>query len=127
MRYLVYQVGCIECGVSSYPIKTTDDIDQAKTVADASMSELHRQLEYKSQWYGREFIKVSHWQKTSGVCTGCGEVSDIGSSEEWQCGCGKEHNRDKASAEIIYRVGIAGESAITGVERELVGGCNVAA
>lgn len=127
--------------VSSYIVKSHDTIaiqelnvagmmrnkKLAKTIADASMSELHRQLEYKSRWYGREFIKVSRWQKTSGVCTGCGEVSDIGSAEEWQCGCGKEHSRDKASAEIIYRVGIAGDSAITGVESPSDGCCEVAA
>jgi len=127
--------------VSSYIVKSHDTVaiqelnvagmmrnkNLAKTIADASMSELHRQLEYKSQWYGREFIKVSRWQKTSGVCIDCGEVSDIGSAEEWQCGCGKGHNRDKASAEIIYRVGIAGESAITGVECLSIGRCEVAA
>jgi len=34
MKYLIYQVGCIECGVSSYPIKTADDLEEAKTIAD---------------------------------------------------------------------------------------------
>lgn len=33
MRYLVYQVGCIECNVSSYPISTADDLDEAKRIA----------------------------------------------------------------------------------------------
>jgi len=30
--YLVYQVGCIECGVSSYPIKVCATIEEAEQV-----------------------------------------------------------------------------------------------
>ncbi len=33
MNYLVFQVGCIECGVSSYPIKCCETIDEARDVA----------------------------------------------------------------------------------------------
>lgn len=32
--FLVFQVGCIECGVSSYPIKVTDTLKEAKAVAE---------------------------------------------------------------------------------------------
>jgi len=34
MSYLVYQVGCIECGVSSYPIKIVDTLDEATEVRE---------------------------------------------------------------------------------------------
>lgn len=34
MSYLVYQVGCIECGVSSYPIKICTTYEEAKQVSD---------------------------------------------------------------------------------------------
>ncbi len=37
-RYLVYQVGCIECGVSSYPIKTCTTLKDAQAVARAHPS-----------------------------------------------------------------------------------------
>ena len=37
-RYLVYQVGCIECGVSSYPIQICDTAEEAKAVAKAHPS-----------------------------------------------------------------------------------------
>jgi len=33
MKYLVYQVGCIECGVSSYPIKVCETLDEAEECA----------------------------------------------------------------------------------------------
>ena len=32
MKYLVYQVGCIECGVDSYPIKTAETIEEANEI-----------------------------------------------------------------------------------------------
>jgi hypothetical protein len=33
MNYLVFQVGCIECGVSSYPIKVCETLEEARAVA----------------------------------------------------------------------------------------------
>ena len=38
MKYLVYQVGCIECGVSSYPIRVTQTLEEAREVAKAHPS-----------------------------------------------------------------------------------------
>ena len=38
MKYLVFQVGCIECGVSSHPIQTTDTLEEAKEIAMAQFS-----------------------------------------------------------------------------------------
>ena len=34
MNYLVFQVGCIECGVSSYPIKVCETLMEALNVRD---------------------------------------------------------------------------------------------
>ena len=31
--FLVYQVGCIECSVTSYPIKVCETLEEAETVA----------------------------------------------------------------------------------------------
>ena len=36
--YLVYQVGCIECGVSSYPIKVCETLMEARNVRDSHPS-----------------------------------------------------------------------------------------
>ena len=33
-KFLVYQVGCIECGVSSYPIKVCETEDEANDIAE---------------------------------------------------------------------------------------------
>jgi hypothetical protein len=37
-NYLVYQVGCIECGVTSYPIRICETFDDAKAIAAAHPS-----------------------------------------------------------------------------------------
>ncbi len=34
-RYLIYQVGCIECGVSSFPVKCAETLDEAIAIARA--------------------------------------------------------------------------------------------
>lgn len=34
VKFLVLQIGCIECGVSSYPIATHKTLDEAKKAAD---------------------------------------------------------------------------------------------
>lgn len=33
MKYLVMQIGCLECGVSSYPIKVCPTLEQARACA----------------------------------------------------------------------------------------------
>lgn len=36
--YLVLQVGCIECGVSTYPIKVVETLEEAKIVKETHPS-----------------------------------------------------------------------------------------
>lgn len=44
----------------------------AKSVSDASMGMIIRQLEYKSAWRQRKFIKVDRWFPSSQLCSSCG-------------------------------------------------------
>jgi len=37
-KYIVFQVGCIECGVSSYPVKCCETVEEAISVANAHPS-----------------------------------------------------------------------------------------
>lgn len=51
MNFLVYQVGCIECGVSSYPIALCKTKEEAQSIKDR----------YPSTWYtegGDGFIDI---------------------------------------------------------------------
>lgn len=80
----------------------------ARGIADASMGELLRQLEYKCAWYGRGYVEVSRWFPSSRLCPECGGV--FGGLElsmrEWVCPeCGAAHDRDLNAAENIAREG----------------------
>ena len=40
-KYMVIQIGCIECGVSSYPIGIYDTLEEAKKVSESHPSTWH--------------------------------------------------------------------------------------
>ncbi|MBK5092796.1 MAG: transposase [Actinobacteria bacterium] len=44
----------------------------ARSVADASMREFRRQMEYKCSWYGIELAVVPRFEATSKLCSRCG-------------------------------------------------------
>lgn len=80
----------------------------AKSIADVSLSELVRQIEYKAQWYGRAVIKVDRWFPSSKTCSAYGFVMDKLPLDvrEWTCPrCYARHHRDKNASINIYREG----------------------
>lgn len=81
----------------------------AKSVSDASMSEMIRELQYKCDWYGRDFVKVGRWFPSSKLCGNCGYVyRGLELKErEWTCPeCGTRHDRDLNAANNIAREGM---------------------
>ncbi|HEY9604165.1 MAG TPA: RNA-guided endonuclease TnpB family protein [Allocoleopsis sp.] len=82
----------------------------AAAIADASWSELVRQLEYKCQWYGRTLVKIDRWFPSSKRCGHCGHVVDKLplNVREWTCPeCGAQHDRDINAANNILAAGLA--------------------
>jgi len=80
----------------------------AKSVSDASLSEMARQLEYKCAWHGRGFVKVGRFYPSSKTCSTCGHVLDELplSVRAWTCPvCGCRHDRDLNAALNIAREG----------------------
>lgn len=80
----------------------------AKAIAHASWGEFVRQLEYKSLWYGKKFIKVGRFYPSSKTCSDCGWVNqDLTLKDrQWVCGgCSVEHDRDINAARNILREG----------------------
>ena len=73
----------------------------AKSVADVSLSELVRQIEYKAGWYGREVVKIDRWYPSSKTCHVCGHIHEglTLSDREWTCPvCKTKHDRDHNSS-----------------------------
>ena len=78
----------------------------ARQIGDVSWHEFTRQLEYKSNWYGRQLIKIDTFYASSQTCNVCGNknpnVKDL-SVREWTCPvCSTTHDRDlNASINIL--------------------------
>ncbi|GAA5819052.1 MAG: IS200/IS605 family element transposase accessory protein TnpB [Methanobrevibacter sp. CfCl-M3] len=87
----------------------------AKTTADQHWFEIKRQLEYKSNWFGKDFKLVDE-RYTSKTCSECGFVLDsldLG-VRHWICpNCGSNHDRDTNAAKNILTVGLMGIKNIT--------------
>jgi putative transposase len=110
--------------VKNFDVIVTEDLNVAgmkramnlgKSVSDAGWSEFVRQLEYKSQWYGRTFIKIDRFYPSSQICSCCGHKDgkkelDIRS---WICSnCGAHHDRDFNAATNVL---LKGYSDLTGL------------
>jgi len=75
----------------------------AKAVSDASMSELHRQIEYKAEWNGVEVVKADRFFPSSKTCSACGCIQDMPLSVRvYKCpDCGAEIDRDLNAAKNL--------------------------
>lgn len=96
----------------------------AKSVSSAAFGEIVRQLEYKSRWYGRDFVKVGRWYPSSKTCHHCGHINHglTLSDRAWECeGCGAEIDRDYNAAQNIETEGmriLSGMGAMSDVKQK---------
>lgn len=80
----------------------------ARSIQNMSWYEFFRMLEYKCNWHGVHFIKVSP-QNTSNRCSNCGTVNDklTLSIRHWKCeNCSSEHDRDINAGINIEKKGV---------------------
>lgn len=80
----------------------------AKSVSDAGMSELLRQIGYKAAWSGMEVIKADMWYASTKTCSKCGNVkSDITLQDRvYKCNtCGLVIDRDLNAAKNLAALG----------------------
>ncbi len=85
----------------------------AQTIADASLAEIRRQLEYKTIRTGARLHVISRWYPSSKQCSACGTVKAKLSLGErvYHCyECGLEINRDLNAAINIQVAGSAPET-----------------
>ena len=82
----------------------------SKSIADAGWAEFLRQLEYKSQWYGRTLVGIDRWYPSSKRCSECGHTVQKMPLKvrEWTCPeCGSVHDRDINAARNVLAAGLA--------------------
>jgi len=102
-----YDLICMETLVPKNMVKNRK---LAKAISDAAWGEVARQLEYKTQWYGRALIKVDRFYASSQTCSVCGckgsETKNL-AVREWDCpNCGAHHDRDVNAARNILAEGL---------------------
>jgi putative transposase len=81
----------------------------ARAVADAGMSEVRRQLAYKTTWNGGRLIVADRWFPSSKTCSGCGAVkTKLALSERtYTCTtCGLLLNRDENAARNLAALAV---------------------
>lgn len=86
----------------------------AKSMNDAALGELRRQLEYKCQWHGRVLLIADRFAPTSKTCSSCGTVQAEMPLRirDWTCpDCGAVHDRDVNAAVNVLMFATAGNSA----------------
>ena len=76
----------------------------AKSIGDAGIAELHRQIIYKAEWFGRQVERAGRFDRSTGVCPDCGTVGPklLLRVRSWCCAeCGARHDRDIAAARVL--------------------------
>ena len=97
-------------GIEDLSVKGMARTRLAKSVMDAAMAEVRRQLEYKVPLAGGAVVVADRWFPSSKRCSACGHVLDELplSVRRWTCpGCGAEHDRDENAAENLKQVAVA--------------------
>lgn len=80
----------------------------AQSICDVSWREFNRQLDYKSEWYGKNIIRIDRYQPSSKICN-CGNIKDDLklSDRTWTCqGCNTTHDRDILAANNIKNIAL---------------------
>ncbi len=78
----------------------------ARSLSDAALGELGRQLTYKAAWYGTELVLVERFYPSSKTCSRCGSVKEqlSLSPRVYACEhCGLELDRDVNAAINLAR------------------------
>ena len=82
----------------------------AKAISDVAWQEFKRQLEYKTDWYGKDLLMIGKFEASSKTC-GCGYVNQKLklSDRKWICPeCKAEHDRDVLASQNIKKFALIG-------------------
>jgi putative transposase len=94
----------------------------AQRIGDSGWGQLLRFLEYKCQWYGREFVQINRFVPSSKKCSHCSRINENLTLKDriWECpSCRQCHDRDTNAAKNILAEGLkslASTVGLTGIE-----------
>lgn len=77
----------------------------AQAISDVSWSEFNKMINYKSDWYGVNILRIGTFEPSSKMCS-CGVINkDLKLSDRvWTCGsCDTTHDRDELASQNILR------------------------
>jgi putative transposase len=100
-----FDVVCIE----DLNVKGLSSGARARSVHDAAFSEVHRQLAYKCDWYGKVLIEVDRWYPSSKTCSVCRHIKNPLPLDRrsWRCPkCKTSHDRDVNAARNLLAEGL---------------------
>lgn len=58
-------------GIETLDVRAMAQTRLAKSIHDAGMGQLHRQIEYKAAWAGRKVVKAGRFEPTTKTCSDC--------------------------------------------------------
>ena len=94
---------CIE-DLSIKDIQATSNKHMSRNINDLAWYMFTNMLEYKSNWYGKNLIKIGKFEPSSKTCSNCGYVNHnlTLNDRKWICPiCNKELDRDINAAKNI--------------------------
>ena len=94
---------CIE-DLSIKKMQSDNEKPTNRIIGDMGWYNFTRLLQYKSDWYGKNFIKIGRFEPSSKTCSVCGNVyRELRRDErEWTCQkCNTHHDRDINAAQNI--------------------------
>jgi len=80
-----------------------------RSISDAGLGEVRRQLTYKAQWHDRHLVVVDRFCPSSKTCSACGEINQALQLKDrrWECGaCGATHHHDLNAAANLAAEGL---------------------
>lgn len=120
-KFLVdnYDTLCLETLKPSNMVKNHK---LTQSLSDISIGNFNSYLDYKSDWYGSNIIRIGQFEPSSKMCS-CGKINNELklSDRVWTCkSCNTTHNRDLLAANNIKRFSFVKNNRELSLDRELV-------
>ena len=87
----------------------------AQAISDVSWSKFNNYLDYKTEWYGKNLIRIGKFEPSSKVCSVCGSINNELklSDREWSCkNCHTHHDRDINASKNILKFALQQQNLV---------------